>query len=220
MIRRRLLVTAAAVLGLIAVCGLLDPPPARGDSVTYTISGNTAGLVGSSGYLDFQFNPAFAAPAATATITGFSTDGMLIGSPVNTGGASGTLPGTVKIVNSMNFNDALQQLTYGTKLSFNLSLTFTPDTANGTTFAFSFLAPNRSGYSTGPSGEALDITVFTATDIVIRGPFGPASNSPGFPTTPTLTVVPEPSSLVLLGLGVGVVAVAGYGRARARRRAA
>jgi hypothetical protein len=216
-------VTTAAVLGLIAVGGLLGPPAARGDSVIYTISGNTAGLAGTGGYLDFQFNPAApAAPAATATITGLSTDGTLIESTVITGGASGSLPGTVKIVNSTGLNEAMQQLTYGTKLSFNLSLTFTPDTVNGTTFAFLFLDPNSpaNGYSKGPSGEAVDITVFTATDIEIRGPFGPASNSPGFPSTPTLTVVPEPSGLVLLGLGVGVMAMAGYEHSRRRRRAA
>jgi hypothetical protein len=207
----------ASVLGLLVSGGLLAPAPARGATASYVITANTAGLSGSSGYLDFQFNPISAPNTNEATITGFSTNGTLVGAPSNLGGASGSLPGTVNIVANTGFNDSLQQFTYGSTLTFDVTLTFTPNQANGTTFSFYFLDPNFKGYSTGPAGEALDITVFTASSFTIHGP---GTNSPGSPNTPslTVTVVPEPSSVVMMGLGIA--AVAALGLSRTRRRAA
>ena len=120
------------------------------------------------------------------------------------------------IANSTGFNDALQPFTYGTTISFELTISLSATSSAGTTFSFYFLDSNFGGYSTGPSGEALDITVYSPSNVA-TSIYGPTTGG----TTPSVTVssaVPEPSGVVLLG--VGVAATAAWGRRRARRRTA
>ena len=60
---------------------------ARGESVTYSVDVNTTSLAGSSGFIDFQFNPAdLSSLAATAGVNNFSTDGTVgLGLPATSG---------------------------------------------------------------------------------------------------------------------------------------
>ena len=72
-IRDRSLPMLALALWCLAPAGT-----ARGESVTYSVDVNTTSLAGSSGFIDFQFNPAdLSSLAATAGVNNFSTDGTV-----------------------------------------------------------------------------------------------------------------------------------------------
>jgi hypothetical protein len=86
---------------------LLAAAPA-GAAISYTVVVDTGSVSGTSGFLDFQFNPGNATTqAATATITNF-TGGTLSGAPQISGNVSGTLPGTITFANSTALNEYFQ----------------------------------------------------------------------------------------------------------------
>lgn len=213
--------SSTALIGLLFLTGTGWDRPALAGPTTFVITATTGvspstGLYGMSGYLDFQFNPVGTAVAATATIGNFATDGTLVGATTDSGGASGSLPGTVSIANTTGFNDAFQQLTYGSTITFDLTLSVTGSSLDGTTFAFTMYDSNFNTLSTGPSGEAVDVTVYSQNSTpTITGPFGPATgNYPTVTIEPLSPAIPEPSSIVLLGVGLGAVAVVGRFRMR------
>jgi hypothetical protein len=95
---------------------------------SYSVAVNTSSLNGQQGYVDLMFNPGNnSLGSATATITNFTSDAVL-GAAVNTGGASGTLPGTVTINNTalsstVPYNDSLQAVTtFGNNMNFLVNL--------------------------------------------------------------------------------------------------
>jgi len=94
---------------------LLVTNAARADIVsTFDISVNTAALQGQSGFLDFQFNPGAQSDPASATLSAFSSDGVLSPPPVNGGDeVIGTLPGSVTINNDTVYNDYNESFTFG-----------------------------------------------------------------------------------------------------------
>lgn len=100
---------------------------------------NTTSVDGATGYLDLQFEPG---PAATnfaaATVTGFTTDGALVGSAGLTGDVAGQLPGTLTFDNQTVLNDYFQQVTFGTKESFDVTLNG-PTPSGGQASAFNIL---------------------------------------------------------------------------------
>ncbi len=135
---RLLLLTVILGCGAVAVTGA---------PITYTPFVNTASLAGTTGSLDFNFNPGpLVSQSAFVQILSFSSGGAVAGSPVLTGDASGSLPGTVTLGNETAFNDYFQQFTYGATLTFNLSLygpaLSAPDgvSSSGSTFAFSMFS--------------------------------------------------------------------------------
>jgi hypothetical protein len=78
---------------------------------------------GTSGSLDFQFNPgSLASQSVSLQILNFASDGTLAGSPTLTGDVNGTLPATLTFDNGTTFNDYFQGFTFGTALSFDVSL--------------------------------------------------------------------------------------------------
>jgi hypothetical protein len=115
--------------------------------VAYMVSVNTASLAGTTGSLDFNFNPGpLVSQSAMVQILSFSSNGAFDGSPLLTGDASGSLSGTLTLDNGSGFNDYFQQFTYGATLSFDVSLfgpaLSAPDgvSSSGSTFAFSMFS--------------------------------------------------------------------------------
>jgi hypothetical protein len=91
-------------------------------STMYQVSVDTSALVaGTSGLIDFQFNPGLA--AATASISNFTSNGTLGGQlPPPDPNVTGTLPGTVVIANTAFFNAYTEQFTFGSSFDFLLTL--------------------------------------------------------------------------------------------------
>lgn len=199
----------------IYVCGLiwiaLATAGTAAAATTYLFTVDTNSVNGTSGFLDFQFNPGNpTSQAATAEILSF-TGGSLGGSPDITGDVSGTLPGTVTLTNSSALNEYFQQFTYGDSLSFLLSLTgpalSSPNgTANaGTVFGLGLYDETQSpiltdqGSTTGFAGQ-VDLNLDGSTTATAF----PNGNQPGVVTIQT---VPEPATgMLVLCAGLAVFA--------------
>src|SRR5437879_7504439 len=92
--------------GLFTISILFAASLAWADPITYDVSVNTSAISGTSGSLEFQFNPGgLDTQAASLQILNFTSDGTLAGSPAVTGDVSGTLPGTLTFDNGAFFND-------------------------------------------------------------------------------------------------------------------
>lgn len=208
--RRQQLVSLAIILALFLLGGFGSTAVRAG--VIYDITLNTSSLNGQSGYLDFQFNPgASGAPAATATITDF-TSGTPASTDQTTNDASGLLPGTLTLGNGTAYNDLFQGFTYGSTFSFELTLSGAaldnPSGSIGSTFALSLYAADGVTplLTTDPNGSVLTINVNSnGTTSVETFAQSSTDSTPAAAATP-LNPVPEPSSLVLTvsSLSVGL----------------
>jgi hypothetical protein len=144
-------------------------------------------------------------PLDTATVTAFTPQAGLIPPPSTAGDVSGDLSATMAMDNQ---NPSLysEGFTYGSSISFQVTLTTTPGAVSSADTLFSFYLFDVNGNplsnSNSPSGELLDIN--------IHGPSGTFDAPVTFgPPTITATLVtagvPEPSSLLLLGISVGTL---------------
>lgn len=107
-------------------------------AVSYMVNIDTSSVNGTSGFIDFQFNPGNASSqAATIQVVNFDPDGgTLTGVPAVTGNVSGTLPGVLTFANSTALNEYFQGFTYGTRISFTVVLSGPAiDAPNGTATA-------------------------------------------------------------------------------------
>jgi hypothetical protein len=133
--------------GLFTISILFAASLAWADPITYDVSVNTSTISGTSGSLDFQFNPgSLVSQAASLQILNFASDGTLAGTPTLTGDVSGTLPGTLTFDNGSFFNDYFDGFTFGTTITFEVSLSgpalSSPDgtSTSGSSFAFSMFS--------------------------------------------------------------------------------
>ncbi|MGH7865544.1 MAG: NF038129 family PEP-CTERM protein, partial [Candidatus Binataceae bacterium] len=150
--------------------------------VIYHFEIDTSSLLGQSGFIALQFNPAAlpGADAATARIKNIVIGGGALGSLASEGGASGSLANEVTITNSSRLNRLTQEIAFGTRLSFDLALS--GDALSnpmqqifGTSFALQLLAVDGRNVllSTAPHG---------ATAIVdLRGDGSSQSRATGVP---------------------------------------
>src|SRR5882757_1293669 len=104
----------------------------------FSVSINTSSIPAATpGYLDFLFN---GGDPATASITGFTTNGTLNAASVSRTAASGTLPGAVSLSNSNA--EYLEGITFGTSINFNLQFS---GTGAGSVFTLSLLNSTQDG---------------------------------------------------------------------------
>ena len=135
--RRRWLLFVASFLAVV--------PSAPAGPITYHVTVNTSSISGTSGSLDFNFIPGpLVTQSASLQILNFTTDGALAGScACSTGDVSGQLPAAMTFDNGTGFNDYSPLFTFGTTISFDVSLygpaLSAPDGAStsGSAFAFS-----------------------------------------------------------------------------------
>lgn len=194
MLKRMIL--PAVLFALTAAC-------AHADGVTYDVSVNTSSISGTSGALDFQFDPGpFGSQAATLAITGFSSDGTL-GTAFSTGDVAGTLPGELDFDNLMSFNDYFTDFTYGSTISFDVTLSgpaiTSPDgvSQSGSSFFFSMYDDNGNPLLTSdPFGTAVEL------DINLDGSTSATVSSDESSAVMPTSNVPEPGASLLLTCGL------------------
>jgi PEP-CTERM motif-containing protein len=179
---------------------------AMADGLTYDVSVDTSGIAGTSGSLDFQFNPGpLATQTADVQIENFSSDGTLGGS-ILAGDAMGALPGTVSLDNLTGFNDYFTGFTYGSTLSFLLNLSgpavTSPDgvSTSGSQFGFSMFS-DPGGTVPVLTSDSVNGYAFTA-GINLDGTATITNSSSQLTVTTPVTAAPEPSTLLLLGSGL------------------
>jgi hypothetical protein len=110
---------------LVFAAALLFAGPALA-SYTFDLTMNTSAVTGTTGYLYMQYDP-LNATSSTATVFNFSTDGTLGATAPGafTGSGTyvtGTLPGNVVFANTNAVNDYNQAITFGTTISFDVTL--------------------------------------------------------------------------------------------------
>jgi hypothetical protein len=248
--------TAKTLLGTACCLGLILTGPAFGDTLNYQITVNTASVSGTTGYVDFGLDPGtLGALGVTAEISDFAgatlstntttsgtvtgTDLYYIAGDVSTTPASSPIllsaTNTLTMLNDDPNNELTQALTFGTSLTFDLTL-FGPGVsvlgyaggASGTTFVLDFLNDAQTAYllSSDPTGSTASLWATSVTSIANTGVVTPVDNpGPGGGpsdvattlTSETITITPEPSPvqpLVLMGVGLLILAM------RKRRRIA
>lgn len=180
---------------------------AMADGVTYDVTIDTSSIAGTSGSLDFQFNPgALVTQTADLQIQSFASDGTL-GASVLTGDVSGTLPATVSFDNGTVFNDYFTGFTYGDTISFLVNLSgpavTSPDgtSTSGSSFAFSMFS-DSAGTVPVLTSDLLDGFALTA-DVNLDGSTTLTNDSSQLTVTTVGPVTaPEPGTIPLLGLGL------------------
>jgi hypothetical protein len=187
-------------------------------ATTYDVTIDTTPLDTTQGYLAFDFLQGFPVEDNTVTISDFTTDATL-GTLTPSGDATGTIspgPGTLDDINNF-FNEFLQEVTFGTTISFNLSLTTngapTPDN-------FSFYLLDSSQFpiiTSDPSGAdsliSIDITGPGLTPNVYTSADATAT------VTPAGSSTPEPGSFWLIGISLTGLLPICRRRKKARRLA-
>ncbi|MDQ2843538.1 MAG: NF038129 family PEP-CTERM protein [Acidobacteriota bacterium] len=168
--------------------------------ITYNVEVNTASIAGTPGSLDFNFNPGpLTSQAASLQILKFSAVGSLAGNPMSNGHVNGTLPATLIFDNGTAFNDYFEGFTFGSTLSFNVSLygpaLSSPDgtSTSGSAFAFSLFS------------DATGTTPVLTSDTANGFAFVVNVNLDGTTTATnfiTGSSVPEPGSGLLIGVAV------------------
>jgi len=198
-------------LALVLACGALS---ARAD-VLVAVMVDTHTLAGTSGYVDFQFNPGpFSTQSATLDIEKFAGAGYLAGSQVDTGGASGgPLPATVALTNSSVYNDDFEGVKFGNTLTFTLDFGGSAISApngtalSGSSFAFSLF--DASGVNplltTDPNGFAAIADVNTNGTVSVMTP------------SSSVSITPEPASFLMIASGLSLLGIVLHRRIRPTR---
>jgi hypothetical protein len=182
--------------------------------IIYDVTVNTSSNSGTAGSLDFNFSPGpLVTQAAGLQILDFTSDGTFASCASNiqgfcpTGDVSGTLPGTLTFDNGTGFNDYFDGLTFGSTLSFQLSLygpaLSSPDgvSSSGSTFAFSMFS-NAAGTVPILTIDTTDGFAFTV-DVNLDGTTTVNNFSAQTTVAPAATsTTPEPSSLAMMITGV------------------
>lgn len=182
---------------------------ALADPIIYGVTVDTSSIVGAAGSVDFNFNPGpLVTQAASLQILSFASNGTLAGSPSLTGDVAGALPATLTFDNGTAFNDYFEGFTYGTTMSFDLSLNgpalSAPDgvSTSGSTFAFSMFS-DTAGTIPVLTSDTTDGFAFTV-DVNLDGTTTVTNSSAQTTVISPSGVVPESGTLSLVTLATGL----------------
>jgi len=183
----------------LALLASVGAAPAPAGPMTFHVDVNTAppGVpAGTKGSLEFQFASSPSLPPGNSVISGFATDGSVVGPlTIFSGSAAGALvPGPLTISESGgSIADVAQDFDYGKHFSFDVTLS---EPGAFSLWLWSDRAGNGSTFLTLPdfadslgNGPALVLTVDDRGGVTIEGSAGV-----------TATLIPEPSSLALCAL--------------------
>jgi hypothetical protein len=184
---------------------------ASANPIIYHVTVGTSSISGTAGSLDFNFDPGpFVTQSASLQLLDFTSDGTLAGAcPCGTGDISDQLPATVTFDNGTSFNDYFDDFTFGTTLSFDVSLygpaLSTPDgvSTSDSTFAFSMFS-DAAGTIPALTTDTTDGFAFTIL-VNLDGSTTVTNYSPQTGVSPQTNAVPEPSGLILVGMGMTVI---------------
>jgi len=179
--------------------------------ITYDVTVDSSSISGTAGSFDFNFNPGpLVTQSASLQILSFASNGTLAGPPTVIGDVAGALPATLTFDNGTAFNDYFEGFTFGSTLSFQVSLfgpaLSSPDgtSTSGSTFAFSMFSDAAGTMpvltSDTVNGFAFTINVnldgtTTVTNSSAQTTVVPATGPPA---------VPEPGTLPLMVAGIGL----------------
>jgi PEP-CTERM motif len=177
--------------------------------ITYDATVDTSSISGTAGSLDFNFNPGpLVTQPASLQILDFTSNGVLAGSPMLTGDVAGALPATLTFDNGAGFNDYFDGFTFGSTLSFQVSLygpaLSSPDgvSTSGSAFAFSMFS-DAAGTIPALTTDTTDGFAFTV-DVNLDGTTTVANFSTQTTVVPATPAVPEPGTLPLMAAGIGL----------------
>jgi hypothetical protein len=190
---------------------------ASAGSITYNVTVNTSTISGTAGSLDFDFNPGASSQPASLQILNFASDGTLAGNcPCGTGDVSGQLPAALTFDNGTGFNDYFDQFTFGSAMSFDVSLfgpaLSAPDgvSTSGSAFTFSmFFDPEGTlpvFTNDTTNGFAFEI------DVNLDGTTTVTNFTEGAAIVTAESSTPEPGSFVLVGAALVCCAALRLGR--------
>ncbi len=177
--------------------------------ISYSVYADTQAFMGTTGSLDFQFNPGpLGAQPAVVTLNVFSGP-FGSGAATATGDVTGQLPPSVAIGNSTGFNDYFREYTFGPFVSFTVTFSGPavdsplPGFPSGSTFAFALFSdaagtvPLLTGQFADPNGFAalIDLTPNGGTYVTTFQPGDAKVNQ-----------IPEPAPWLMLSAGLAVVA--------------
>jgi hypothetical protein len=197
---------------------------ASASPILYDVTVDTSSISGTAGSLDFNFNPGLSMTQfASLQLLNFASDGTLAGAcPCGTGDVSGQLPATVTFDNGTGFNDYFDDFTFGTTLSFDVSLygpaLSAPDgvSTSGSTFAFSMFS-DAAGTIPALTTDALNGFAFTI-DVNLDGTTTVTHFSSPTTVFPETTSTPEPGSLALMITGICLLWALPFAQQRGARR--
>jgi PEP-CTERM motif len=184
---------------------------AQADPITFTVTVNTTAISGTSGFIDFQFNPGGAgAQSATVSLTNFNfTGGSLAANADLTGSATGLLPGNVTINNTGQLNDLFQGITFGNSFSFSLTLSGAalnnPGGSFGSLFGLSLIGSDQTTplLTIDPNGTILSLLLNPNGTTTISTFFLSRRDDSSVVTIQAQNAaVPEPATLLLLSSGL------------------
>ncbi len=157
--------------------------------VSVQVNVNTSSISGTTGNVDFQYNPG---PGVTdpsfITIDFFTPGGQLNGVRQINGAVTGLLPGNLRIDNTTAFNDYFEGFTFTNSLSFLVTFDGPAPSGvatTGSSFLFSLYAADQ---------VTPLLANFPDTGAIVVGDVG-VDGALTFST-------PEPASIALIGLGL------------------
>jgi hypothetical protein len=172
--------------------------------ITYDVTVNSSSISGTMGSLDFQFNPGpLVSEPATLQILNFASNGTLNPPPAPTGDVTGVLPGTLSFDNLTAFNDYFEPFTYGTMLSFDVSISSMAGGTSGSAFAFSMFSdaagtiPALTTDTTNGFAFTVGVNLDRSTTVT---PFSSQTT-----VVPAVATVPESDSLTLVGTAIALM---------------
>jgi len=191
--------------------------------ITYSVTADTSSISGTAGSLDINFNPGpFVTQAASLQILSFTSDGSLAAGPELTGDVAGLLPATLTFDNGGGFNDYFSDFTFGSALSFDVSL-YGPalDSPNGSatsgsTLAFSLFS-DAAGTTPVLTSDLTDGFTFTV-DVNLDGTTTVSDYSAQTSIVPLTSTAPEPGPLMLTSVAGSMAFLAHELRRQRTRR--